>query len=589
MARVPKADNFQVLPGVRQGRAQAVLSQEEATLPGRQMIAQGQQTSQIGGAMAEYAQKQQERVNRVRVQDAYLTAEREALALGQQLQGLKGKDAVGASDAFSNKLQETLGKLEQEISSDAAKMMFRERAGVLQSRFFESTLKYEAEQLDFYETQVLDASVVQAFELISADVANLPSQSATAREALTQKFQNAGLSGEALDQQVRAAMGKSHAVIIDNMLDAGDGAGAKAYFEAVRETDMLETDADALANKVNAGAAVSEAMVSVDALLAEMPMDDFKPAEADKWLRDNISNPEQLKAARAELNYRRGEYQEQEKLQEADNYDTALRIANERGLAAARGSAAWQSLRPAEQNAIRDYFESRAETVRARQAGAETREASATQKKQDAAYYDVIYAEGAAQNLVSLSEGDFRALRSKVGERNFGSLLTMRQELQSNPNKIITVTLDNDKFAEIANRYGYDPLSKDEDDKLELAILRSRIDDEINAAQSAAGRELKREEKDAIISNGFARGALPARVEVRGGWFGGRPVVAADEITAAQISRIRISDIPKEEKRQIIEALGAQYNKTPDARFNPENPDNIIAMYLSLRGVEITE
>ena len=196
MARVPKADNFQVLPGVRQGRAQAVLSQEEATLPGRQMLAQGQQTSQIGGAMADYARQQQERVNRVRVQDAYLTAEREALALGQQLQDLKGKDAVGASDAFSNKLQETLGKLEQEIGSDAAKMMFRERAGVLQSRFFESTIKYEAEQLDFYETQVLDASVVQAFELISQDVANLPSQSATAREALTQKFQNAGLSGE---------------------------------------------------------------------------------------------------------------------------------------------------------------------------------------------------------------------------------------------------------------------------------------------------------------------------------------------------------------------------------------------------------
>ena len=62
MPRVPTAEGFGVLPGIRSGGARPVLSVEQAAQPGRQMQARGEQMVQTGGLVGDYAQQQQERV-----------------------------------------------------------------------------------------------------------------------------------------------------------------------------------------------------------------------------------------------------------------------------------------------------------------------------------------------------------------------------------------------------------------------------------------------------------------------------------------------------------------------------------------------
>ena len=130
MARVPKADNFQVLPGVRQGQARAVLSPEQAAAPGRRMMAQGQQMMQVGGALADYAQKQQEKLNTAQAQDALRQAERQALGLRLQMEEIKGAQAAQGIDGmpigqyFDTTLGRDIEEIARNIPSRAAREQF---------------------------------------------------------------------------------------------------------------------------------------------------------------------------------------------------------------------------------------------------------------------------------------------------------------------------------------------------------------------------------------------------------------------------------------------------------------------------------
>ena len=590
MPRVPTAEGFGVLPGIRSGGARPVLSVEQAAQPGRQMQARGEQMVQIGGLVGDYAQQQQERVNRARVQDAYVQAQNFGREIELEQRKITGQAAVGSTEAFGERYNKRISELAQDLSP-VAQEAFRAKADALYGGFLDRGTKYEADQFDVYETSVIDATLMTSVQNMQVykDVPDVFAENRqAAKDAARMKASRAGLADAAADQFVQSEMGKMHSVIIDNMLDGGDPMGAKAYFAQVSE-DFLPTDAEAVDIKVNKGAAAAEAIVTVDTLLAEMPLTgtNIPRADMDKRLREAISDPVQLKAARDELAFRVATHEEQYNNGQAEAFDTALNIATTRGMAAARSTAAFQALDTKDQLAIQDNVESRLETQRARGAAAESRETSKRNETRDETFYDIVYTESGLKLLKSMTPASVRMLRGSVGDKNYPALLKTYEDLKAGPERIYEATIDNNTFDAMAVRYGYDPLSKKPDDKMAIVQLRATVQTAIAAEQDRLGTKLSPIEKQKVVESVFASGAAPARVPVKGGFFGGVSTVSTQDLTPAQVARVSVDDIPYDERLQIVSALGKKFNATQDPRFDPANPDNVRAMYLAMRGVGV--
>jgi hypothetical protein len=138
----------------------------------------------------------------------------------------------------------------------------------------------------------------------------------------------------------------------------------------------------------------------------------------------------------------------------------------------------------------------------------------------------------------------------------------------------------------MAVRYGYDPLSKNADDKLAIVQLRATVQTAIAAEQSRVGK-LDPLQKQKVVESVFMTSAAPSIVPVKGGFFGGVSTVSTQDLTPEQAARVSVDDIPYAERLQIVSALGKKFNATQDPRFDPANPDNVRAMYLAMRGVGV--
>lgn len=595
MPRVPAAEGFGVLPGIRSGGARPVLSVEQAAMPGRQMQERGAQMMQVGQQIGEYAQQQQERINRARVQDAYVQAQNFGREIELEQRKLTGQAAVNSTKEFGERYSKRISELAQDLSP-IAQEAFRAKADALYGGFLDRGTKWEADQLDVYETSVLDSTIVssaQNMQVYMNDPKVFGESRQTAKDAFRMKADKAGLSGAASEQFVQSEMGKTHALLIDNMLNGGDPRGAAAYFAQVRE-DFLPTDAAAMQIKIDKGLMPAEASAMVDALLAEMPLPEginIPRADMDNWLRSKISDPVQLKAARDELAFRVATHEEQHLNRQAEAYDTALGIAATRGMAAARSSAAFQALDTKSQLAIQDNVESRLETQRARTAAAESRERAKRGEAQDEAYYDIVHTETGLKNLAAMTPGQLASLRPKVGEANYSRLLKLHGDLNAGPARVYEATIDNNTFAAMAVRYGYDPLSKNPDDKRAIVQLRATVQAAIAAEQDRAGVKLTPAEKQKVVENVFAGNvenvSVPSYVPVRGELFGRISQVSTVNLTPDQAARVDVTQIPYDERLEIVSTLGEKFNATQDPRFDPENPDNIRALYLAARGIKV--
>lgn len=555
------------------------------------MMAQGEQMGALGGALADYAQQQQQRVNKIRSDNAFLALQRDAAVFEQELKQLNGEQAIGAYTLYGDRLQERANELSRDLPA-IAQEDFMLRAGALQNQFFGIGLEHEAKQLEFMEDNALSARIVAGAEMISLDPANVrrvDQQRDDIRAALTEKYRKAGRTGEDLEQAVRTDMGKLHETIMDNMINAGDYVGASNYFERVKDSDMLVTFAEAMQNKIDAGTAEAEALTVVDALVGTMPDAFDSPAAADKWLRDNVSNPKALDAARDEYTRRKTVQEQQKKITDVENYNTAIGIMNERGFGAARASAAYNSLSPDQQNAIRDYWELRQDKLTNRAEARETRERNDIIRRQNDAYTSIIAGQTEQYNVATMSQADFDMYQMTVGEENMLKLRQLRAQMLADPTKAIEVEIDNDLFNTLALDFGYSPLSTDPDDVQEITRLRSTLEGLVSAAQQAKPdqRKLTYNEKRELMMEAFRTRFVPSYLNVPKNWMWEEGRVRTDiasPSTLARLSQLRARDIPEQERVQIVRALGETYSQTRQEKYNPTKEENIVAVYLAKRG-----
>lgn len=253
MARVPQYQGGQVLPSVRPvNRVSGAPSPDQAAIPGRQLQEFGQAVGQAGDVVGQIAAIEQDKINKVRFNDAYNQALNEANRLKNEMSQYQGAEAVKGINGrpltahYRDELAKAFSGIANGLTAPVLKDAFALKAADLEGDFLRSAEDYEVQQGQVYADQVRDATVLSSFDAIAANPADPGSINLNrAKDALRDKFMDAGYDGDALDQQVAGALAKAHNAVISGMLERDDLAGAKAYFEAHRG-DYLEIDAQAV-------------------------------------------------------------------------------------------------------------------------------------------------------------------------------------------------------------------------------------------------------------------------------------------------------------------------------------------------------
>ena len=384
-------DSYQELPGVRGGQVSNPLSGTTPTdIAGRQAAQMGQGLRGAGAELAKIVQEEQEKANKVRLNDAYNQALTAAHALRYDKDAgylkLKGADAVKGvqgddggyrpiTDSYSEKLDSQLAEIRKNLGNDDVSSQFDLVADDLRTKFRNEAVTYEAEQGSVYAQQVRDATIVaSANELTviapaltstdpktaAAAAAKMNFQNFRARQAAVDTARAAGLDGEALTGAVQSAMGKAHTAVITSLLEAKDVASAKAYYQE-NVDDYSPLEAKAIKAKLDVAVNATVAIGAVDEVLTAYPLIQNVPAnksEMDGALRAKfVDDPEGLKAARAELSQRLGDHEFQETETNAGNVDAVWKLRNAgRSLASVESSSAWLALPGAMQGQLRQQW-----------------------------------------------------------------------------------------------------------------------------------------------------------------------------------------------------------------------------------------
>jgi hypothetical protein len=585
MVKVPTADGFGVLPGVRQGQVRPVLSQDEAMAPGRRMEQAGQQMGAIGRQLGDFALQEQEKVNKARLNDAYNQAEQLAQSVRGKMQELRGAAAAKGINGkpldqyFFEELNRGLSTIADDLPATVVRDQFGILADDLATRFRGDAMGHLAEQSAIYQKNIRDTTAVQSFNAIASDpfkpgVVNF--NLARARDAYTETFREAGFDeSSGLNEQVKGAMGKSHSVVIDTLLEQGQGIQAQKYFEQHRN-DFNAVDAEAVEAKVAKGASASQALVDVDAVLGEFDIqgDNIPRAAMDARLRTIVGDdPVRLKAARDEISVRMNLYETEYKNQYADNYNTSLEMART-SPARAYASPAFQALDAKDQETIRSFVTGKDDEARG--------------KRQDTAYYDLAFD---AKRLASMSDADFRAMRPKVGERNFALLLKMRQDMTKDPTLTLDAEVDAQVFTVLADEFGYKDAASGKD-KVQAARLRKVMEDAISLKQNQLGRKLSREEKDSVIRQTFSyQIGQPFKLFQPDTWgsTGVKDLAMATPEEIARSNLVAEVPVPELDRAQITEMLQIKGAQNPGNPMYAVTDENIVRFYLMAQGVPVAQ
>jgi len=259
MARVPQYSGGQVLPDVRPGtRVQSGQSMEAATLPGRNLQAIGKGLGEVAGVAGEYAAKEQDKINKVRFNDAYNQALNEANRLKAEYSQQVGAEAVKGVNGrplkahYGDELRTALSGIANGLTAPDLKDGFSLAANELEGKFLREVENWEVEQGAVYANQVRDATVIESFNQVMTNPSSpiAAAHLARARDAVTEKLTDAGFDGEALDQQVKTALSQGHTSVIDQLNEEGRFDEAEAYFER-HKSDYMQADARAMRTAID--------------------------------------------------------------------------------------------------------------------------------------------------------------------------------------------------------------------------------------------------------------------------------------------------------------------------------------------------
>lgn len=462
----------------------------------------------------------------------------------------KGKDAMGLPEEISAEFAKVSGEIEKGLGNDRQRILFQR---VKQQRGMGLDLnirRHVANEMTHYEAEELDSSISN-FMSSAVSNANDPKRVFEdlhrATDALKLHGPNLGMGPEQVEKRVKDIQSKTHAGVIERLLNQDNDKAAKAYYEEVKGAGQLNGDAIANIEKaLEEGTLRGEAQRQSDAIVAKGGTLTEQRAAAraieDPKLRDQV-----LQRIEHENAIKDKEEQDAEKEILIDAYN---RVDKSGGNIAAIPTATWSKLSGNARSALRSYGEHLAKGVPINTD--QTVYYGLIKKAMDDP--DTFVSENLLNHRAKLDDSDFQQLASLQLSIKNGQKTQSNKQLDTFRT---TSQLLNDSLA----LYGIDPNAKpNTDEGRAIAQLRRLVDMSVEQQSSlTGGKKVSNQDVQEYIDR-----LLIPTVAKKGSWWnilpGGEPFY--DE--TKRLIDFTIADVPAEDRKQIEQALKRRQRTVTD-------------------------
>lgn len=470
----------------------------------------------IGLTISAERKKAQEEADQIRAEEAFnkLRETQNILTYGD------GKNETGAVNIKAGNVfnrQKPLGQeymtrfdtaaqeIEGNLSNDDQKRMFKRAANRAKLELGGTLARHEAVEGNAYRESVYKGVIETETEHVTQNFADADAvaQSIERVKANTRGFaQRQGMAADQQDMAVKDAVSAMHMLVIQRKLDGDptkgivpDPAGAKQYYQdQVKAGVIVESSkaAGVMRSKIEADERSMRAATAVDAVWKGFgPGDDTEAVNLDAMtaeLRDQFKkDPDGLKVAMADLKERASAHDYSVRQRESQVTGGIYeRVLKGESLSAIRRSPEFRSLDGARQIEM----VTKIETFQKR-----GQEGDNLSKYAD--YWAVV---SNPQRLATMSDAEIFAMAPKIGGPLVKQLLSAKVQLGKGEEKVIAASVDMDMFKAVARAAGLRTDAKaGTDDSNLLGDLKYRAEKLIDVEQRNLGRQLRYDEKEAVI------------------------------------------------------------------------------------------
>jgi protein required for attachment to host cells len=462
---------------------------------------------------------------------------------------------------YAEQFEDERKKLADSLDSPGAKQRFSQLAASAALRHRAALYEHSAKERSAYEGKVFDDSIktikANAWRAFGDD-ALFQAELARAK-ALTENFAKSWAVG-ASEESVKLAVQQVESNLWTHRIQAAVAAGdTKLARELMgKATASLTTsDKEAIDAKVKPQIKIAEAQEKVDGIFARIvpanPNAPFPALELDAALRKEFAgDPEGLRLARQEADYRASKIQQQQRESNHANLASVMQNLHEKKMSPAdvMKTPEYQALDGDQKarfiqhiDALNTSAASRAASLSARAAAEEARAMARRER------------EGEIATLMYLANPE---TLGAMNPNNAKELLMAHARLQK-PGAVKQARMTQETFKSIIRDYDYDAnlltgkpkTSKDKETQAELSTMFREVNQLIQTRENELKRPLTGEEQEKLM-----RDAVKQKVKISSGFFG---------LGSKEVSRLAISTAEPEKAQEVFRSA-----RIPIEQVDPE-------------------
>jgi hypothetical protein len=503
---------------------------------------------------------------------------------------LERKSGMSLSDEYTGRLVAKAADIEKGLGNDAQRQMFRLAAADLTNRFKANITAHESKQFTAYHENVNEGIVKTSRSTILANPLD--------KDAVDDAIKKSNSAVEAIgklkgfdDKQIADAQLQENAKSISNAIkllltpnEKGDinydGAEAvyNTYKDRMKGTLYFQEANELLGKAGNAKQALSAA----DEIWAQYgpkggynsAVDIFKmKKEAEKLYADR---PVLLKEIKNQLDEKKSGFDASQSEVNASGTNAAMAIfMKTKDPTKVMASPVFNSLPASVQFEMQTHMENYKWVQEGRTL--EEKQRRERQIEYDSGADYLTYSD--PDNLRNMTRNQVEALLPKLGFNRTNHLVGKWEQLQ-NKDYLLTSSMDQTQFKDIAAEYGYNPYKSNmsDNEKKKLGDLKAGIDLAIEAEAKRTHQPVSKERKAEIMHDALTN---QAKVE-SGHWYSSnksKPLVTMSEEDIKNIDKSSIV-VPQTDRQKIIDALAEMRKKNPGDNRYEATEDNIKTLFL---------
>lgn len=387
-----------------------------------------------------------------------------------------------------------------------------------------------------------------------------------------------GAPADAVDEEVRARVGKVHADVVVGLLQQ-DPKRAKEYFERPSVAESFTRGqraemAERLTKQVDGEEGAAGARETFKTLMAGHGYHDAVPYDQldAELVKRFEKKPEALRAARQELDRNVSLWNNTQRERQAGGVQAAYDLLNKgTPLRKIQASPAWEQMSPQQRDQFGEMLTNRWRTAQAH----DIQDRERAERAEELRTVEAALAYSDPAVLAKLSRAEVQSLRPALGDKNYTKVAKAWTDYQQDQVKLSGAKFDNDMFNEVLLSAGYEPKPKSGNKEAAALVIRARdaIEQAIATEQKTKGRELTAQEKRTV-----AQSTVGARVMVDKPWYSGGdkevPLFTADPkeiaekgyimVGAKNNTKLRVSDVPPQDFADVKRFLRERGQPTDD-------------------------